>query len=292
MRGISYFLEDLSEYKYQLGNADRSVQVPNAKQQSDVQATDPQNEPPRGPHSQPTSTASSEPTSISPAGNSSIPEQADTRHTPRFSRDSDSRDKAVPDPSKDSIRRIFTQASQLLCQQAKATGCVFTDAASGLFSSQPEGLISAPDSADPSAAFEINFSSTEDEETDADNTGRDDIASLEYGSNLSQTTFGDRLDEMADILSTTVTDNEEEDCRQGIIKRKNLKKFILRYPFGKCFYLNKGRVVSDQSLILDEMVAGGGAKHSALNTSIQDIKDQPQMLLPENFLTAYQTQSG
>ncbi|KAI8958450.1 hypothetical protein F5Y11DRAFT_336206 [Daldinia sp. FL1419] len=279
MRGISYFLEDLSEYKFQLSNTDRSIQVPSTKQPLDVRATDPQRDPPRGRPSEPGS-ANPAHASISPARDASTYSGARLGQGPRFSRDSDTHSKEAPDSSKDSIRRIFTQASQLLCQQAKATGCVFTDAASGLFSGQSDGVMSPPNGIDPAAPFDVNFESTEDEETDADKA-RDDIPSPGYGSNLSQAAFGDRLDEMADILS-----GNSDEYPEGIIKRKNLKKFIMRYPFGKCFYLNKGRIVSDQSLLLDDVVVGGGSNHTALNTSTQDIEDQPHMLLPRELLNS------
>ncbi|KAI1385350.1 uncharacterized protein F4822DRAFT_342018 [Hypoxylon trugodes] len=285
MRGISYFLEDLSEYKYQLSNTDRSVQAPSTKQAPDVQATDPRSEPLRGRSSQPGSTSLSGSSSPSPVRDSSANDETDTRKVPRFSRDSDSRAKEQPDSSSDNIRRIFTQASQLLCQQARATGCIFTDAASGLFSGQSESVISPPTSTDPAAAMDVNFESTEDEETESEKAGKDPAPSPGYGSNLPQASFGDRLDEMADVLSISMADGDGDEYRHGVIKRKNLKKFILRYPFGKCFYLNKGRIVSDQSLILDEVIVGGGGNHSLLNASVEDVEDQPHMLLPRELLT-------
>ncbi|KAI0848816.1 hypothetical protein F5Y00DRAFT_81902 [Daldinia vernicosa] len=277
MRGISYFLEDLSEYKFQLSNTDRSIQAPSTKEQSDVRATDPQMDPPRGRPSKPGS-ANLAHTSISPTRDASAHCEARIGRGPRFSRDSDSQGKEAPDSSNDGIHRIFTQASQLLCQQARAKGCVFTDATSGLFFGQSKGVISPPNGTDPTVSSDVNFESTEDEETDTDKA-REDIPSPGYGSTLSQTAFGDRLDEMADTLG-----GDGDRFPQGIIKRKNLKKFIMRYPFGKCFYLNKGRIVSDHSMALDEVVAGGGSNCPALNTSTQSMEDQPHMLLPRELL--------
>ncbi|KAI1646932.1 uncharacterized protein F4817DRAFT_119713 [Daldinia loculata] len=277
MRGISYFLEDLSEYKFQLSNTDRSIQAPSTKQQLDVRATDPQMDPPRGRPRKPGSNLAH--ASISPTRDASTYSEARIGRGPRFSRAGDSEGKETPDSPKDSIRRIFTQASQLLCQQARATGCVFTDAASGLFFGQSEGVMSPPNGTDPTVSSDVNFESTEDEETDADKA-REDDSSPGYGSTSSQPAFGDRLDEMADVLGSDGGD----EFPQGIIKRKNLKKFIMRYPFGKCFYLNKGRIVSHHSMTLDEVVVGGGSNYAALNTSTQDIEDQPHMLLPRELL--------
>ncbi|OTA99970.1 hypothetical protein M426DRAFT_27023 [Hypoxylon sp. CI-4A] len=285
MRGISYFLEDLSEYKYQLSNTDRSLQTAKARRQSEPQATDPQTEPPRGRTSQPGSISLSEP-SAAPAVENVPNDHGDKGQTPRFSRDSHSRSQDSPDSSKDNIRRIFTQASQLLCQQAKATGCVFTDAASGLFSGQSDSVISPPTSTDPTTVIDVDFDSTDDEETDAERTRRELLSSPGVGSNPSQAAYGDRLEEMAEVLSIAVGDGEVDldEEYQGIIKRKMLKKFILRYPFGKCFYLNKGRVVSDQSLVDEIITGGGGANHSVLDTAIRDIEDQPQVTLPRELL--------
>ncbi|KAI1469404.1 uncharacterized protein F4812DRAFT_328177 [Daldinia caldariorum] len=277
MRGISYFLEDLSEYKFQLSNADRSIHAAKMRQQPDVQATDPQVDPPRGRASEPTSPNLAH-TSISPTRDASTHSEAPIGQGPRFSRDGNSHGKEAPDSSTDSIRRIFTQASQLLRQQVKATGCIFTDVASGLFSSQPEGAMSPLHCTHPAASLDVNFESTEDEEIDGD-TVREDMPSPGYGPTLSQASVGDRLDEMADVLG-----GDNNDFPQGIIKRKNLKKFIMRYPFGKSFYINKGRTMSNHTAIRDEVVAGGGANYTALKAPAEDVEDQPHMLLPRELL--------
>ncbi|KAI1100415.1 hypothetical protein F4804DRAFT_46331 [Jackrogersella minutella] len=284
MRGISYFLEDLSEYKYQLSKTDRFSQPSNTKRQSDVQVTEPQNEPSRGRLSLSRLATLSEPTSTSVSKDSGSQDRADASRAPRFSRGSISRGNEIPDPADDNIRRIFTQASQLLCQQAKATGCIFADAAIGVFSGQPEGAISPHADIDHADVSDVNFESTEDEETEINGTGNNKTPSPGCKSNIPQAAGGGRLDEMADILSMTVADGNDDTAYQGMIKRKNLKKLILRYPFGKCFYLNRGRVVSDQSLVLDEVIAGGGANHFVLNTTMQDHGGKPHKLLPQELL--------
>ncbi|KAI2471126.1 hypothetical protein F4781DRAFT_441089 [Annulohypoxylon bovei var. microspora] len=288
MRGISYFLEDLSEYKYQLSKTDRFMEPPSTstKRQSDVQATDPQKEPSRGRLSQSKTTSLPENTSVSRTRGSTSHDQVDVTQVPRFSRDGLSKGKGTSDSSEDNIRRIFTQASELLCQQTNASGCVFSDALSGLFSHQSEGGISPHSENDPSLpVLDVSFESTEDEDTDIDNIEGDDEPSPGCESSLPQATPGDPLDEMADILSLTVIDGHDDKHRRGMIKRKNLKKLIQRYPFGKCFYLNNGRVVSDQSFTFDdEVVAGGGASHFVLDTSIQDVVNSPHNLLPRELL--------
>ncbi|KAI0553474.1 hypothetical protein F4679DRAFT_571178 [Xylaria curta] len=185
MRGISYFLEELSEYKYRIGNTDLPTRGLNPIT------------PPRGRPSQ-------------PGGN----------------------------PSKKHVRQIFVQASQLLCEQTKATGCVFVDAASGLFTDQ----------------------------------------------DLFNANFGDRSDEMADVLSLSLAEGDgEELCSGGIIKRKGLKNCIIRYPFGKCFYLNQGRVIANNSLAFDEVVTGGGPT-KALGVKARGFKDQSHLTLPQEVL--------
>ncbi|KAI0880454.1 uncharacterized protein GGS22DRAFT_197521 [Annulohypoxylon maeteangense] len=288
MRGISYFLEDLSEYKYQLSKTDRFVQPPNnnTKRQSDVQATDPQKEPTRGRLSQSKATSLPRPSSISRIRGSTSRDQVDGVQVPRFSRQrvSRGRGRETSNSSDDNIRRIFAQASQLLCQQANASGCVFTDASSGLFSRQSEGVSPHADD-DPSLVLDVNFESTEDEETDGDVIEKDDELSPGCGTSLPQTNFSDRPDEMANILSSTVVNGPDDRHRRGMVKRKNLKKLILRYPFGKCFYLNNGRVVSDQTFTFDEVIAGGGASHFVLNASMNNAEEPPHKLLPRELLS-------
>ncbi|KAI1207802.1 uncharacterized protein F4807DRAFT_433389 [Annulohypoxylon truncatum] len=285
MRGISYFLEDLSEYKYQLSKTDRFMQPNNnTKRQSDVRATDPQKEPPRGRRSQfnSTSLSGSKPDSCKRGITS---HQADVTQVPRYSRESVSRGREMPDSPEDNIRRIFDQASQLLCQQTNASGCVFADASSGLFSRPSESGISPHGDDDPSIVADVNFESSEDEDNDIEIVEGDEELSPGCEPSRPQATFSDRSDEMADILSLIVINGPDEKHRGGMIKRKNLKKLILRYPFGKCFYLNKGRVVSDQSSAYDEMIAGGGASHFVLNASVKDTEDPPHKLLPRELLS-------
>ncbi|KAI1454601.1 hypothetical protein F4805DRAFT_460543 [Annulohypoxylon moriforme] len=287
MRGISYFLEDLSEYKYQLSKTDRFMQPPNnnTKRQSDVQATDPQREPTRGRLSQSRKASAPGLSPVSRTRGSASRDQKRAAQMPRFSRESVSRGRETSDSSDDNIRRIFTQASQLLCQQTNASGCLFADVSLGLFSGQSEGTVSPHADDDPSLVLDVNFESTEDEESDIDIIERDDELSPGCGSSIPRTTFSDRPDEMADILSLTVINGPDDRHRQGMVKRKNLKKLILRYPFGKCFYLNNGRVVSDQTFTFDEVIAGGGASHFVLNASIKDGEDPPHKLLPRELLS-------
>ncbi|XXH01218.1 hypothetical protein Hte_007572 [Hypoxylon texense] len=282
MRGISYFLEDVSEYKSQLSSTDRYLKASTAKSPSDVQATDAQAaEPSRGRSSRTWPATLSPSTSYSPPRISSPHEQEDAGRVPRFSHESDSRSKEGAESSKDNVRRIFTQASQLLCRQARATGCVFTDVTS-LLSGQYDGVVSPPSSTDPAIALDVNFESSEDEEVDAGKPSRG--PSLGNESNSAQAVLGDQLDEMADVLNISIAEGDGDKNLHEFVKKKNLKKLILRHPFGKCFYLNKGRVVSDQSLVVDELVTGGGARRSLLSTSIQDIEDQPRLLLPRELL--------
>ncbi|KAI8627077.1 hypothetical protein F5Y19DRAFT_444299 [Xylariaceae sp. FL1651] len=280
MRGISYFLEDLSEYKYKINNADRSVQPPDSTQASDKGTSDSQSMLPRGRQSQPRSTDISAASSVSPK-RSSIP---DTVEVPQYSRDNDSNPQETPDPSKDNIRRIFVQASQLLCEQAKATGCLFVDASSGLFSGQSEGGISPLGTVDPWATADVALESNEDEEPYTNDTKRDLMTYSGKTEIFSEGIIGDRLDEMAEVISIALAEGCADEFRHGVIKRKSLKKCIMRYPFGKCFYLNKGRVVADNSLALDEAITGGGPTQTSSNKLSQHLQDQSPLKLPREVL--------
>ncbi|KAI0165101.1 hypothetical protein GGR52DRAFT_94365 [Hypoxylon sp. FL1284] len=282
MRGISYFLEDLSEFKHQISSNDRSLQTSTTRPRPDTRATGPQLEPVRGRSNQSQSTDMRTSTSLSPSTRKATHGQVDARQVPRFSSGSKSRGKEDTDSSMDNIRRIFSQASQLLCQQSKAAGCVFTDAASGLFSGE-EGT--SPRSTDPAPTADVNFESTEDEEEDVSNARREADTSAGSESNLPQVVFGNRPDEMADILSVAMAKGDSNQGSHDVVKRKNLKKLILRYPFGKCFYLNRGRAVSNKNLILDEFViGGGGTRHSVSGPSIDDTDNQHH-LLPRELLS-------
>ncbi|KAL7621152.1 hypothetical protein AAE478_008468 [Parahypoxylon ruwenzoriense] len=286
IRGISYFLEDLSIHKYQLSNADRSSQTPNSKQETDIRATDSPAEPIRGrQNSTPASTTLPSSTSVSPTGDSPGHDQNGVNHASRFSKDSNSQVKETVDSSQNGVRRIFTQASQLICKHAGAAGCVITDAAPGLLSRRSEGIVSPPTSADLTAAALDADDSTEGEDTDTDKALKD--AALPSGKvfGLPQAVFGDRSDEKAEVLSVAVAEGDGDEFRQGLISRKHLKKMILRYPFGNCFYLNKGRVASDYNLSADEVIAGNGSSHTVLNgTPIQGADDQPRISLPRELL--------
>lgn len=283
MRGISYFLEDLSEYKYQLSNGDRAQESSKANHNPDVPPVDPQLPPARGRSSPPRSATATASNYVSPTRVTFTDGKEDPNQGPQHSTGSNAKNKEKSDSSKGNIRRIFTQASQLLCQQARATGCAFADAGSGLFNGQSEGVVSPPTSAHANIAVDDNFESTEDEGKRADKVGRDIISSPEYGTNLPQAVFGDRLDEMADLLSMSVENGDDEKSCQGIVKRKGLKKLILRYPFGKCFYLSKGRAEPDNGFVTDEVVAGGGSGH-AIKMSL-DLEDQSHILLPRELLS-------
>ncbi|KAI2603044.1 uncharacterized protein GGS25DRAFT_78789 [Hypoxylon fragiforme] len=266
MRGISYFLEDLSEYKYQLSNGDRAQESSKANHNPDVPPVDPQLPPARGRSSPPRSATATASNYVSPTRVTFTDGKEDPNQGPQHSTGSNAKNKEKSDSSKGNIRRIFTQASQLLCQQARATGCAFADAGSGLFNGQSEGVVSPPTSAHANIAVDDNFESTEDE-----------------GKRADKAVFGDRLDEMADLLSMSVENGDDEKSCQGIVKRKGLKKLILRYPFGKCFYLSKGRAEPDNGFVTDEVVAGGGSGH-AIKMSL-DLEDQSHILLPRELLS-------
>ncbi|KAK9423220.1 hypothetical protein SUNI508_04514 [Seiridium unicorne] len=275
MKGISYFLEDLSEFKYRLSNSSGYSMSPgNQNDSTDVQATDPQQEPSRGRQSQPNASSPNKSASASPHKAETSDEHEDTPGDvrPRFVRDNQSQSKSGPEPSGDNTRRIFTQATQLLCEQAKATGCVFVDAASGVFYGQPEQGSSPPGSVDPAASLNIDFDTIEGGRRDGD-----EAPNMEGPTKHPNPTLDDDMSQMARVLSMAFADDDCDSWPQGIVKRGNLKKCILRYPFGKCFYLNKGRVVADQILQLDEESTGGSMYEGMQGT----LMHRNNMLPPE-----------
>jgi hypothetical protein len=198
MKGISYFLEDLSEFKYKLSNSGGYSMSPEAEYDvTDLQATDPQSEPSRGRQSQQSPSPSTESASRSPPQAEAADDDGNTSGNvlPRFVRDNKSGGKEGPEPSEDNTRRIFTQASQLLREQAKATGCVFVDAASGVFSSQSEQGSSPPSSVNPTAGLDLNFDLTEGQNHDA-SMARD----VGETGKRSNTALDDDMSHMAHVL--------------------------------------------------------------------------------------------
>ncbi|KAI1270290.1 hypothetical protein F5Y18DRAFT_367822 [Xylariaceae sp. FL1019] len=280
MRGISYFLEDLSEYKYNINNLDRS-KAPGPPRSTDTRATDAQTTTPsRGRQSHPGSAAISAANSPSlERGDHSAP---DTSQVPQYSCDNATGHEEVQDSSKSNVRRIFVQASQLICEQAKATGCLFTDVASGLFSSQSIEGRSPSRSVDPWAMVDVALDSTEDDEPGANEKMQTPVSPTGPFGGLPEAKFGDRADDMADVISLALAEGCSDDLSSGIIKRKSLTKCIMRYPFGKCFYLYKGRVVLEDSLVVDEAITGGGSTQKSSDAA--RLKDQSPIALPKEVL--------
>lgn len=256
MKGITYFLEDLSEFKYKLSNSESHSGVPRAQTETDVTACDPQDAPPRGRQTQSNSPTLSKSGSKSPVEDKHPIDQkltADIDVQPRFSRVSELRGKEGPEPSENNMRRIFTQASQLLCEQAQATGCMFVDAASGVFSGPTDQGSTPPSSTGTNVDLDLEFDITEGHHFDSNSGSVDDGTP-----NVPNLSADDSLSHMAQVLSLTLADDDGTVSDQGMVQRRNLKKCIQRYPFGKCFYLNKGRVVADHNLQLDEEPSGTG----------------------------------
>lgn len=276
MKGISYFLEDLSEFKHKLGNSESYSLAPESQSKGlDVQATDPQISRPRGRQNQQSSPASPALSSTSPSRDeepkgeeNAIPAQ------PRFSVDSKSRGKGGPEPSENNIRRIFIQASQLLCEQAKATGCIFVDAASGVFAGPTDQGSLPPHSVEPVAGAELEFDMGKGEHVDTKSDRDEQPVSDRQHANVR-----DASSDMAQVLSIELMNDDDTAFLQDIVRRKNLKRCIQRYPFGKCFYLSRGRVVADQSLQLDEASTEAGTDDGMPAPASQSEKSLPPEVL-------------
>ncbi|RYC63647.1 hypothetical protein CHU98_g2548 [Xylaria longipes] len=287
MRGISYFLEDLSEYKYRINNTDPSARVSSAAQLSNkmrAATADPQTTPLRGRPSQPGFANPLQTSSNSSKASSSLPPSRTPSKYFSTPKDGASNLGETPDLSKKNTRRIFVQASQLLCEQAKASGCIFVDAASGLFTGQSQGEIAPLGSADPWPTVDVASQSAENEEPNSSDSTGNPKSYLSEPGGLLDASSGDRLDEMADVLSLSLARGESDElCSGDIIKRKGLKNCIIRYPFGKCFYLSKGRIMADNGLAFDEVITGGGPTHTS-DVKARDLKDQSPVALPQEVL--------
>ncbi|ETS86347.1 hypothetical protein PFICI_00175 [Pestalotiopsis fici W106-1] len=259
MKGISYFLEDQSEFKYRLSNSESDTKKLDTAKDTSIQATDPQPSPPpsrgRSNHQGVSSVGNIRSASPSRVGGKEEKSTAAGTRAPRFSRDIGPQDKGAPTGTDDNTHRIFAQASQVFCDQGKATGCVFVDASSSIFATSPAEGSCPPTSIDPVGDQEdLDFDTSED---------------LSDGSSQS-----------ANVLNVTVTaEDDNSNFSQGIISRTHLRKCILRYPFGKSFYVNKGRIVADQ---LD--AAGGLAGEDDGGEPNSNLLTQSRKLLPPEVL--------
>ncbi|KAH9883944.1 hypothetical protein F4778DRAFT_582739 [Xylariomycetidae sp. FL2044] len=279
MRGVSQFLEDLSEYKHKLSASSSKAQVKRSPTTtSDVRATDPQATPMRGRRreSEDTSQLTYSPTRSSA---SSSRDRAGARRSPLYSTSDGSSGAETFDPSQDNVRKVFTQASRVLCKQAKSSGCVFADASAGLFSGSFDAGVSSR-SRGPGLAAVGDFGVSEEEDDNDQGIGGSTDHSFTDTSGEAPHTS---LEDAADILSVAVAKGEifERDS----INRETLKKCILRYPFGKCFHLERGKVASsDRPEVSDRAITGGGSTRAFAHTSYQGVEDHPRKILPREFL--------
>ncbi|KAI0202290.1 hypothetical protein F4808DRAFT_71649 [Astrocystis sublimbata] len=292
IRGVSYFLEDLSEYKYKIGNNDSSTRETKPAQSSETKestAADSQIMPPPGRSEfadpfRPSSKSSNASSTYPPSRISSKQGSNSKNGAPK---DATSTSEEVPGPYKKNVRKIFAHASQLLCDQAKATGCLFVDAASGLFHGQTTAEFAPLNSHDswPTANGEPPSAASEGSNNGDHTPGSK--SDLGEAGDLFDSAFGDSLDAMADVLSLSLADDNSDEhlLASGIIKRRGLRNCIVRYPFGKCFHLNKGHIIEDNEMTFDEVITGGGPTHTSDTfTKVQELKDSTSLSLPQEVL--------
>lgn len=280
MKGLSYFLEDLSEFKWKLSNSDRYSKPGRAEHETDVQATDP----PSDTHADPvrgrqgrsrTLRTSKSPKPRSPSRHDSPHEPVSSPDVPRFSKEVDST--AIEPSRSGNTRRIYTQASKLLCEQSRADGCLFVDAGPDLFLGQEQNVASPHGSSQSHETFDdVDWQPAEE---------RLGFSSVPCSPQVSDHTDGEglslpgRLDEAAEVLSIAASDGQRKNTYRGLVTRDALKKCITRYPFGKCFYLNEGRILSEQSSILSDATTSGGS-----GTSTPTTRRLPGMAVPQELL--------
>ncbi|KAI0015879.1 hypothetical protein F4780DRAFT_773222 [Xylariomycetidae sp. FL0641] len=287
MRGISYFLEDLSEFKHNLSSANR-CQASHATKKPDVQATDPQAPIPLSQGTGRASSAISSPSPITASAEDCIPDAGDTNKVPQFSNDGTSRGEESSYPARSNVDKIFSLASQLLCDQAGATGCLFLDAASGLFSDKGEESSTAPLSADFGTALSSAIEFSDDGESEISDVENAPSSSFRTSGGSSWESSACRLDEMADLLSISLAGGDSTAFSKGVMKRRALKNCIIRYPYGECFYMNKGRDLSngnsDGYPSREEVVTGGGTRRESSKPSTPQPGDRVHMPLPKDLL--------
>ncbi|KAI1324711.1 hypothetical protein F5Y16DRAFT_411843 [Xylariaceae sp. FL0255] len=252
VRGVSRFLEDLSEFKFNLSNVDHS-KPSGPSQSSDTRATDPQTTPKEERQSSLGSEAISKTGSSSQDQDMDAPvESRNDNRPPRFSRSTTKSYRDGTASSQENVRRIFVKASQLICEQTRAKGCLFVSAAL----SQPSNGTAPLGRIDPWATLDID---QETEQEQADNSIPGATASVRLGN---------------------------VESSSGIISRSSLRKCIMRYPFGKCFLLNHGKILTDGTLYGDEeSIIGGGSSHSS-SDQVARLHNQTALVLPPEWSAA------
>ncbi|KAK5944522.1 hypothetical protein PMZ80_003804 [Knufia obscura] len=289
VRGISTFIEGLSALKHKGNDLLSELEARSGPEEDDIRATDPRQEPPKAPAQQQEPGSPAE-TQVDSSANSRADGQEDNvlpipKHT-----------KTTEDPSKENtdtltsdVRQIFARASKTIQQGVGARGCIFLDSSSGLFST--------PNADDSSQVLSPQSWSTIQDDQDHDWDSEDD-ASL-YGPAATNENGIDQIElsriasegeKPAAVLGSSLAEPSDL-SPAGFIKRKHLKQCLIRYPFGQCFFLDRGGITPSNASVSDQAITGGGNNSRALpkyssmtHNMIQPSRSSRTKYLPKQLL--------
>ena len=235
VKSMHNFIEGLSNVKHDLDRPVRDPRGSGSEAVSDTRATDAQAEHPqeRRHSSQEQECAQDESEKDSRQQERTKPEPEDVQ--PKYSTETTPSAKDNTDPAASNIKMVFQRAASCLRDALDAQACVFLDASSGLFT--PTGANSRSASEGPRTISAGEFDSNDDGDS------------------------SDELEKDAVVLGMATAEETHLPLR-GVIKRKHLKTFLMRYPYGQAFYLDDGHIHLAESVDLSDTIVGRGTQRN------------------------------
>lgn len=260
VRGISTFIEGLSALKHSHNDPIDEMQVRSATEETDVRATDPQDEPPQAPTQRAESACSAETSTTGTDG-----QEADLQNIPRHTTSTEATNWDSSDVLTGDVRQIFARAARTIQEGIAAQGCIFLDSSWGVFPAAAEGTSSQTLSAQAQSALQGDSDYGWDSENDI--SLHDPIATdgdKPDQQDLPRQTSEAVLGKMATVLGASLAEPSEL-SPGNFIKRKHLKQCLLRYPFGQYFFLNRGNFAPSNPSVSDQAITGGGSDARTLS---------------------------
>ncbi|KAK5070645.1 hypothetical protein LTR64_000320 [Lithohypha guttulata] len=168
-----------------------------------------------------------------PEGSQSEPEVVAAKHVV----DTETPQKDSMDSSTYNITQVFDRAATCLRDALDAQGCIFLDAAAGIFAL--DGALSRPPSNEPPTFSDADLRSDPDSPS------------------------ADELEKNAVPLATAMADGVNLNLEEGLIKKKHLKTCLMRYPYGQYFYVDEGQVFPTMVFESNDTVVGSGTSSTA-----------------------------
>ncbi|KAK5093405.1 hypothetical protein LTR70_004765 [Exophiala xenobiotica] len=257
LNGFSTFIDDLSALKHQDRDPIDHMQRQNDAEQTDTRATDPQDEP-----SQAAKEAAESKYSAGESTNDI--EGQDTHLVPRHTRTTEGLNKEDSGMMTSDVRQVFARASATIRDGIGAQGCIFLDTSSGSFSPSPDQGFSQAPSSEPQLDLQDVYS---DDWPSEDDAPLHDPATTNGGGADQEESFhlatDHEMGKMADVLGASLAEPTKVNPSK-LIRRKHLKQWLMRYPRGQCFFLDRNGITRNTASNSDRASTSGGNNHDRL----------------------------